>query len=276
MVLNATHQVLFVLGTLLLAYLFTACGSDTAVTATPTALTGQGPARSTAAAGQVEPAPSPMTRQIAPTPTPTDRARPVRFLALGDSHTIGAGVPASARWPAQLVQRIRGEGFEGADVDIVARTGWTTDEMLGGIGRATLLPTYDLVTLLIGVNDQFRGNDSEGYRLDLRLALDKALGFAGDEPGRVIVVSIPDWGATLFGQGSGPVRIAEEIDEFNSVNKEEAESADVRYVDVTAISRQATKDAELVAGDGLHPSGKMYAAWTEVILPAALEILSGS
>jgi lysophospholipase L1-like esterase len=197
----------------------------------------------------------------------------MRFLALGDSYTIGEAVAESERWPAQLVARLRASGIDVADAAIIARTGWTADELDAAIDAASPRGTYEMVTLLVGVNDQYRGRDAESYRAPFRKLLDRAIGFAGGDASRVVVVSIPDWGVTPFAAGRDLVQITEAIDEFNAVNREEARSAGAHYVDVTPVSRAAATDEGLLAADGLHPSARMYEQWTRAIVPVAEAIL---
>jgi lysophospholipase L1-like esterase len=212
---------------------------------------------------------------LSPTPTPMPDSSPtIRFLALGDSYTIGENVAESQRWPVQLAELI-GQRTTKVDVSIIARTGWTTAELWQGIQQAAPQGMYELVSLLIGVNDEFRGGNLEDYRQNFRFLLEKAIGYAGGDPQRVLVLSIPDWGVTPFAQNSprDPAEIAARIDAFNIVNKDEAQKAGVRYVDVTPVSRDAAEDSTLIAADGLHPSGKMYAAWVQLTLPEALDIL---
>lgn len=196
----------------------------------------------------------------------------LRYLALGDSYTIGESVAEAERFPNQLAGMLANEGAT-VDVKIIARTGWTTDELWEGIQKETLSPPYDMVSLLIGVNNQYRGRDIEDYREGFAFLLDKAIEFAGGDPKRVIVFSIPDWGVTPFAAGRDAAQIASEIDAFNQVNFEETQNAGAHYVDVTPVSRQAKDDPTLIAADGLHPSGKMYAEWAKSALPIALEIL---
>ena len=196
----------------------------------------------------------------------------IRFLALGDSYTIGESVLENERWPNQLAQRLSENGIP-AEVTIIARTGWTTDELWQGIQAQTLRPPYDLVSLLIGVNNQYRGLDINEYREQFIFLLTKAIEYAGGNADRVIVLSIPDWGVTPFAEGRDRAHIAEEIDAFNAVNREEALRAGVRCVDVAPASRLAANDASLLAADGLHPSGKMYAMWTDLAYPIVLNIL---
>jgi lysophospholipase L1-like esterase len=198
-----------------------------------------------------------------------------RFLALGDSYTIGEGVDSTARWPVALARELRTSGIPVEDPVVVARTGWTTQELSAGIDRAGLEGAYDMVSLLIGVNNQYRGLDLEEYRTQFVELLDRAVGFAGGDPGRVLVLSIPDWGVTPFAQGRDRGRIGTEIDAFNEVNRRESEAAGARYVDVTGISREAGERPELLADDGLHPGGAMYERWMQAALLAAREILSG-
>jgi lysophospholipase L1-like esterase len=195
-----------------------------------------------------------------------------RFLALGDSYTIGESVPEGDRWPNQLAKRLETDGIQ-TEVTIIARTGWTTDELWEGIQAREIRPPYDLVSLLIGVNNQYRGYDLNEYREQFVFLLNKSIEYAGGEPKRVIVLSIPDWGVTPFASGRDSHKIAKEIDEFNRVNREETEKAGAHYVDVSPVSREAVSDKASIASDGLHPSGKMYAMWAEKVLPVAREIL---
>ena len=196
-----------------------------------------------------------------------------RYLALGDSYTIGESVGANARWPNQLAKLLEGQGIP-TEVMIIARTGWTVDELWEGIQANPPEGTYDLVTLLIGVNDQYRGYSAEWYREKFRFMLTKAVAYAGGHPDKVIILSVPDWGFTPFAAPRGDTEpISQMIDEFNAVNLEETESVGANYVDVTIISRMAMDDFDLITGDRLHPSGKMYAMWAEKVLPVALEVL---
>ena len=186
----------------------------------------------------------------------------MRYLALGDSYTIGESVDASERFPVQLAKQLKlGEP------QIIAKTGWTTDELDAAIDAAKPKGPYDLVTLLIGVNNQYRGRSADEYRTQFVGLLKRAIGFAGGNAKRVIVVSIPDWGVTPFAEGRDRGKIAREIDQFNAINREEAARAGAKWVDITAISRRS--DPSLVAGDGLHPSATMYAQWVQAILPSA-------
>ncbi|HEX7154504.1 MAG TPA: SGNH/GDSL hydrolase family protein [Thermoanaerobaculia bacterium] len=197
----------------------------------------------------------------------TPRASRSRFLALGDSYTIGESVAEAERWPNQLAAALRAEGLSVADPEIIAKTGWTTDELSSAIDAAAPQGKYDLVTLLIGVNNQYRGRAAEEYRSQLQTLLQRAIAYAGGDAKNVVVVSIPDWGVTPFAASRDRGQIAAAIDAFNTINREEAEHAGARYVDVTAVSRQP--DPALVAGDQLHPSAKQYTEWMRLILPEA-------
>ena len=197
----------------------------------------------------------------------------VRFLALGDSYTIGESVPESERWPVQLAAMLRERGVAVDAPVIIARTGWTTDELAAGIEAAQPEGRFDLVSLLIGVNNQYRGRDAEEYRTQFRERLTQAIRFADGDARRVIVLSIPDWGVMPYAEGRDRARIASEIDRFNAINREETSRAGARYVDITPVSREATGNAGLIAGDGLHPSGAQYTRWAELALPAALAAL---
>ncbi|HEX6613834.1 MAG TPA: GDSL-type esterase/lipase family protein, partial [Rhodanobacteraceae bacterium] len=198
--------------------------------------------------------------------------RNATFLALGDSYTIGEGVAENARWPVQLVERMRAQGVMIGDPKIVARTGWTTDELSAAMDAAELRPPYALVTLLIGVNNQYRGRALDEYRVQFRALLARAIALAGQDARRAITVSIPDWGVTPFArkEGRDAQRIAAQIDAFNAVACEETAAANARLVNITGISR-APEVRGLLATDGLHPSGAQYARWVEAIAPVARE-----
>lgn len=198
-----------------------------------------------------------------------------RVLSLGDSYTIGEGVGAAERWSVQLVDRLRAEGLRLADPELIARTGWTTDELARALERARPAGPYALVTLCVGVNDQFRGRPLDETRPRLAALVARAVGLAGDRPGRVLVLSVPDWGVTPFAAGRDRAAIAREIDALNAVAREEAERAGARWLDVTATSRRAAEEPALLAPDGLHPSGAMYARWAEAALPLARAALAG-
>jgi len=196
-----------------------------------------------------------------------------RFLALGDSYTIGEGVARDATWPAQLGTRLAEAGVPVASPDLVAKTGWSTDELADAIDACKLVAPYALVTLLVGVNNQYRGRDPDNYRDEFAGLLERAIAFAGAEPGRVIVISIPDWGVTPFAgaQGVDAALTAAAIDAFNAIGHAVAGSRGTRWVDVTGLSRGIARD--LLAPDGLHPSAGQYAYWVEAIMPEALAAL---
>lgn len=202
----------------------------------------------------------------------------IRYLALGDSYTIGESVLENERWPNQLADLVKlsppfKESPKEVEVTIIARTGWTTDELWDGVQAREISPPYDLVSLLIGVNNQYRGLDIEEYRQSFVFLLNKSIEYTGGDANRVVVLSIPDWGITPFADSRDSKKIATEINHFNAVNREETEKAGAHYIDITPISREAVSDPSLIANDGLHPSGKMYAEWAKIALPVVLEIL---
>jgi lysophospholipase L1-like esterase len=207
-------------------------------------------------------------------PGQTEQPQEINMLALGDSYTIGEGVSPDERWPVQLAAALRQRGVQAAEPAIIARTGWTTGELEAALQRESPQGPYELVSLQIGVNNQYRGLDIDEYRVQFQALLLQAIDLAGGEAGRVVVLSIPDWGVTPFAASRDADEIAGEIDRFNQVNRQETENLGARYVDVTGVSRQAATDATLVAKDGLHPSGKMYQAWVELTLPEALAALA--
>lgn len=193
------------------------------------------------------------------------------YLALGDSYTIGESVAESERWPVQLSKILTKSGLEVASPQIIARTGWTTDELKAKIVSEKITKTYNLVSLLIGVNNQYRGRSVEQFRTEFIDLLEIAIKFSGNKPEHVFVVSIPDWGVTPFGGKGQNKSISEQIDLFNKVKKEETEKKGILFIDITPISRQAINDVSLIAEDGLHPSGKMYQQWVEKISPELLK-----
>jgi lysophospholipase L1-like esterase len=191
----------------------------------------------------------------------------VKFLALGDSYTIGESVAISERWPVQLIQRLRTEkGFACDDPRIIATTGWRTDNLKNAITTANIQPNeYNLVSLLIGVNNQYQGKTVESYAPEFEELLETAIALAGGNKSHVFVLSIPDYGYTPFGKNK-QAEISAELDQFNAVNKSIAERLSIKYFNITDISRRGLAEPDLVANDGLHPSGNMYTEWVDLIL----------
>ncbi|HTM97557.1 MAG TPA: GDSL-type esterase/lipase family protein [Pedobacter sp.] len=191
------------------------------------------------------------------------RKTPLTYLALGDSYTIGEAVAQNESFPYQFAAQLKLKGLNVADPKIIAKTGWTTDELQAAIKAEKLTQNFDIVTLLIGVNNQYRDYSKEIYRKEFKELLQTALNFAGGNTDRVFVISIPDWGVTPFGLASGrDVKvIAAEIDAFNAINREETLALSISYTDITPSSRKAATDLSLVASDGLHYSGKMHLQW---------------
>jgi len=183
------------------------------------------------------------------------------YLALGDSYTIGEKVKNSENFPNQVVTILREQELDFKEPVIVAQTGWTTDELQEGIIKTKLQRHYDFVTLLIGVNNQYRNRTVADYIPQFESLLKKALKYTRNDPRHVIVLSIPDWGATPFAEGRDRKQIATQIDEYNAANKLVAEKYKVHYIDITPGTREATHDPELLASDGLHPSAKEYRRW---------------
>lgn len=188
------------------------------------------------------------------------------YLALGDSYTIGESVEEAERWPVNLASQLRNQGVQVYVPTIVATSGWTTDELMLGIEEANLTEHYDLVSLLIGVNDQYRGYPFENYEAKFEKLLKTALSYANQDAESVFVLSIPDYGVTPFGELANPQKIANELDNYNAVAKEVCESYGVAFYNITEISRLAADDKSLIALDQLHPSGKMYAMWVDAII----------
>ena len=185
------------------------------------------------------------------------------FLALGDSYTIGHNVLLAENFPNQTVQLLKTAGYDFNSPEIIATTGWTTDELQNNINNRVFNPPYSIVTLLIGVNNQYRGRPVATYKPEFENLLNQAIKFAGGKADHVIVLSIPDWGVTPFAAGRDRAQIAREIDEYNGANKIISESYKVHYIDITPWTREGANDLSLIAADGLHPSAKEYKRWSE-------------
>ncbi|WP_233635926.1 SGNH/GDSL hydrolase family protein [Hymenobacter setariae] len=198
---------------------------------------------------------------------------PVSFLALGDSYTIGEGETAAHRWPVQLAALARQQGLNLAEPTIIARTGWTTAELQEAIAAAHDHHTYGLVSLLIGVNNQYRGQSVALYRTEFRALLATAIAFAGGQPRHVVVLSIPDWGVTPFAHDRNRAQIAQEIDQFNLVAHEECQHADVAFVDITPRTRAAASAENQFTADGLHYTGAQMQQWATLALPVVQQQL---
>ena len=216
-------------------------------------------------------------RAVAPTvmsnsPAPTAPA--IAYLALGDSYTIGEGAPAAERWPVQLAALARAQGLPLASPDIIARTGWTTAELQAAIAASGNHRTdYGLVSLLIGVNNQYRGQNAELYRREFRQLLATAVAYAGGRAGRVVVLSIPDWGQTPFAHDRDAGQIARGIDQFNAVAQAECQAAGIAFVDITDYTRRAAGDPSQFTSDGLHYTGPQMRQWASRALPVVQGLL---
>ncbi|HMC56919.1 MAG TPA: SGNH/GDSL hydrolase family protein [Gemmatimonadaceae bacterium] len=198
----------------------------------------------------------------------------MRFLALGDSYTSGEGVAEELCWPVQLTSLLRAREIDLDDPVIVARTAWTTDELSDAIDAASPCGPFDLVTLMVGVNDQYRSRDVRSFAGEYEKLLRRAIRFADDAATRVLAISIPDWGATPFSEGRDRALIGREIEAYNARGAELANQAGVRWVDVTTVTRAMLHDPTLVATDKLHPSGEMYRRWAELLAPLAMTALA--
>lgn len=192
---------------------------------------------------------------------------PIRYLALGDSYTIGESVAPSQRWPVQLIDSLSAKGLQVDTLVINARTGRTTPELLEVIkGKKYENQNFNMVSVLIGVNDQYQNKPIDDYPIYFREVLDSALRYVQQDTHRVFILSIPDYAYTPFGQNQDPARISREIDQYNEINKRIAEEYQISYFDITPISRLGLDTALWTANDGLHPSARQYTAWVELIL----------
>jgi len=190
--------------------------------------------------------------------------KPLRYLALGDSYTIGESVTFDQRWTTQLAERWSTNGAKWKTTTI-AKTGWTTDELNQALNEADLALPYDRVSLLIGVNNQYRGREVEPYRFELNGLIQRAIGYAGGRKDEVFLVSIPDWGVTPFAEKRDIALIAQQIDQYNEAMHQEAKAHGLNWIDITPISRRKSVQSDWIAPDGLHPGPSMYQAWVEKI-----------
>jgi lysophospholipase L1-like esterase len=198
---------------------------------------------------------------------------PVSFLALGDSYTRGEGVDADRSWPVALAQALTGSGLPVSNPRVVAETGWTTEDLARAMDQTIPDRTFDLVSLLIGVNDQYQGRQPSHFETSFLRVLDRTVGLAGNDPGRVMVLSIPDWGVTPHAEGKDREEIGRQIEEFNEVKMGRSRAVGANFIDLTQISREEGGRPQFLSADGLHPSGAMYSLWVDLLLPVALRIL---
>jgi lysophospholipase L1-like esterase len=200
-----------------------------------------------------------------------DTCKPVyTYLALGDSYTIGEGVLLSENFPYQSVSQLRKEGYDFAGPEIIAKTGWTADELDSAIKDHKFLSKYDYVSLLIGVNNQYRGRNIIEYKEQMERLLKKSIELASGKAGHVFVLSIPDYAYTPFGQALNAEKISREITAYNALNKVLSLQFKVQYIEITQSTRKAKTNSKLVAGDGLHPSAKEYVKWAKKLAGAML------
>jgi lysophospholipase L1-like esterase len=195
------------------------------------------------------------------------------YLALGDSYTIGEQVPFAENFPNQAIQLLRKMGFAFYAAEIIAKTGWTTDELSDAIENTTTLETYDIISLLIGVNNQYRGRSATEFKIEFEHLLQKAIQFAANKPYRVFILSIPDWGVTPFADGRDRKQVAEEIDAYNYICESSAKEFQTNFINITSSQRVDGNKAEFLASDGLHPSGSEYKKWAVKLADAILKEL---
>ncbi len=194
------------------------------------------------------------------------------YLALGDSYTIGEQVNESDRFPVQLVARLNELNFKLKAPKIIARTGWTTSDLIHAIDNAKMVnEKFDIVSLLIGVNNQYRNGSRDVYRKELKYLLERAIAYGKNNPKNIFVLSIPDWGITPFGKKSQRLNISSEIELFNKVLEEETGKLNISFIDISPISYLSETNSNLLARDGLHPSGEMYKLWVEKIVSSLLK-----
>ena len=198
--------------------------------------------------------------------------KPYSYLALGDSYTIGEQVRINESFPYQTVYNLRKDGLQITAPDIVATSGFTTDELNNAINSATLLDEYDLVSLLIGVNNQFRGRTAEAFAVEFEGLLKRAIQFAGGKSGAVFVLSIPDWGVTPYADGRDSKKISGEIDSYNNVCEFVAKKYNTHFLELTSSQKQDGHKEDFLAPDKLHPSGKEYSKWALLLSEKILSV----
>lgn len=188
------------------------------------------------------------------------------YLALGDSYTIGEGVPLNESWPVQLTERLKERGYKVAPPKIIARTGWTTRNLINNIeSDLNVQRRFDLVSILIGVNNQYQGKPASEFEVELEEIFRKAINHSKTREQGVFALSIPDYGVTPFGARNADT-IAVQIDRFNEIVRRVAEQYNVDFYNITPVSREALVNKSLIASDSLHPSGEMYNAWVDQII----------
>lgn len=210
---------------------------------------------------------------ISPVVTSDKDSSTYKYLALGDSYTIGQSVAANLNFPHQVISLLKKQGLKVYEPDIIAVTGWTTDDLKAAILNRSPSADYDVVSLLIGVNDQYVGYSLDHYRAGFEQLLKQAVGYAKGKADHVVVLSIPDWGVTPFATGRDRNAIASEIDAFNKANYELSKRYNVHYINITLDTRQMANNSALVAPDGLHPSGEEYLVWAKKLSPVLVGIL---
>ncbi len=197
----------------------------------------------------------------------------LRFLALGDSYTIGEAVSEELRWPNILADSLQKKGFEISNPKIIATTGWTTDELLDALNEENLSKNYNLVSLLIGVNNQYRGYSIDQYKKEFKTLIEKAINYADGKAENVFVVSIPNYGVTPFGLTKGESKVRKELLNYDKIAESIASEYGIPFVNITPVSEKAKNDKSYIASDELHPSGKQYQEWVELIYPVAENII---
>lgn len=202
-----------------------------------------------------------------------NKKRELNLLFLGDSYTIGEAVKEKERWPEQLMRKLKKHKCKIASSTIIAKTGWTTDELMEAINETEISGKFDLVTLCIGVNNQYRGRSVDNYGEEFENLLKLAIAFAGEDASKVLVLSIPDYGVTPFAKEKNPEKISQDISEYNRVNLQITRQFNAGYVEITSISKLAKNEPSLLAGDQLHPSGEMYNRWVETMMPLVETLL---
>lgn len=203
-------------------------------------------------------------------------SKSLRMLALGDSYTIGSGLPLEDSWPYQLTSQLRQKGITISEPEIIAQSGWTSLNLIEALNANPPRGSFDLVSLQIGVNDQYERIEPSIYAENFRDLLERSISFARKGTEGVLVLSIPDWSVTPHGGEFDRSHVQEEIGQYNAINLAAARSRGVKYIDITSSSRFAEQHPELLADDGLHPTWEMYWNWTGLIQSTTLSMFRSS
>jgi len=213
------------------------------------------------------------TASTAPTNRVTSFQDSVHYLALGDSYTIGASVEREVNFPNQTFQLLKSAGFKTGSLQIIAKNGWTAEDLISAVATTNKRSNYQVVTLLIGVNNQYQGRPSKEFEPSFLSLLKSAIALTGNRPKRVFVISIPDWGITPFASGRDRKEVANEIDAYNLVCEKNAKAQGANFINITDAYRLDGAKPDYLSSDGLHPSKLEYTKWAIKLTQQIVNVL---